>query len=109
MTDAKSVLEALRIRLGEIESEEAALLDIERARVTLLCYCNIPLTAQMPQGLFEAWCIAAEEQLSGVSGGIASISEGDVSISFGKNGASDKGQGQYDWKTTANRFRQLAV
>ncbi len=96
----------MKERLGEDENEQALLLDIERARVMLLCYCNIPLGAEMPQGLFEAWCIAAEELFYGTAGRAASISEGDVSISFKKDGADGAALG---WKTIADRFKRILV
>ena len=109
MTAAKKVLEVLKNRLGDIEDEQAALIGIERARVTLLCYCNIPLSAEMPEGLFEAWCIAAEQQLNGAADGVSSISEGDVSVTFGAPARNYMGQGVSDWKIIANRFRQTAI
>ena len=109
MTAAEKVLEVLKNRLGDVEDEQAAMLDIERARVTLLCYCNIPLAAELPAGLFEAWCIAAEQQLCGASEGVSSISEGDVSVTFGAPARSYMGQGNSDWRIIANRFRQTAI
>ena len=109
MTAAEKVLEVLKTRLGDVGDEQAALLDIERARVTLLCYCNIPLSAEMPAGLFEAWCIAAEQQLNGAADGVSSISEGDVSVTFGTPARNYMGQGIGDWKVIANRFRQTAI
>lgn len=110
MTAAEKVLETLKTRMGEVENEQSVMLDIERARVALLCYCNIPTAAEVPPGLFEAWCIAAEELLvSGGTGGVASVSEGDVSVSFGQPSRSYMGQNQTEWKIIANRFRQTAV
>lgn len=109
MTAAERVLEVLKTRLGEIENEMAAMLDIERARVTLLCYCNIPISADVPPGLFSAWCIAAEQQFTGALDEVSSISEGDVSINFGEPSRSYMGQGETDWKIIANRFRQTAI
>ena len=109
MTAAEKVLEVLKTRLGDIENEMAAMLDIERARVTLLCYCNIPLSADVPPGLFNAWCIAAEQQFTGAENGVSSISEGDVSITFGSPARSYLGQNETDWKIIAMRFRQRAI
>ena len=103
---ADKVLEVLKARQNNDADENKLTADIERARVMLLCYCNIPLNAEMPQGLFEAWCMAAEQLSDGVSGDIASISEGDVSIAFKKQGCEADG---LDWKCIADRFRRMAV
>lgn len=96
----------LKARLGEDIDENRLALDIERARVLVLGYCNIPLNAEMPDGLLEAWCMAAEQLFEGDMGGIASISEGDVSISFKKEGSDAGGLG---WKAAANRFRRMVL
>ena len=83
------------------------MLEIERARAALLCYCNIPLSADVPPGLFNAWCIAAEEMVCG--SGAASVSEGDVSITFGNPARNYIGSGETEWKMIANRFRRTAI
>lgn len=103
---ANLVLETLKTRLGENADEQQLVLDIERARVMLLCYCNIPLNAEMPEGLFEAWCMAAEQIASGAMGEVSSISEGDVSVSFKKDSF---GNGTCGWRTIADKFKRMAV
>jgi|GEM_PF-6450137 len=105
LNGADKVFEALKAHLGEDADAEQLALDIERARVMLLCYCNIPLNAEMPQGLFEAWCMAAEQTATGSMRDVASISEGDVSVAF-KKGDTD---GSLGWKTVADRFKRMAV
>ena len=103
LNGADKVLEVLKARLGEDKTDDLLAADIERARVMLLCYCNIPLVADMPQGLFEAWCMVAEQYASGM-GEVSSVSEGDVSITFKKSGEETLG-----WKTIADRFKRMAV
>ena len=102
MGDADAILEALKVSLGNIENEQQAALMIERARVMVLCYCNIPLNAKMPEGLFEAWEIAAEQLVSGDMGVASAISEGDVSIKFENSGKC------FDWKLIADRFKRMS-
>ena len=106
MNSADKIIEALKMRLGEESDDGQLALAVESARVMLLCYCNIPLNAEMPQGLYEAWKIAAENAACGNMGNVASISEGDVSISFKKDVS---GSGELGWKTIADRFKRMAV
>ena len=104
--DAQTVLQRLKEReqLPDI-SDEAALSMIEAARVQLLGYCNIPLCAEMPEGLAEAWCsLAARLSADGYSQGVSSVSEGDVTVKF--CGSDDALGG---CKAIADRFRRLGI
>lgn len=106
MMDAQTVLQRLKERemLPDI-SDDTALSLIEAARVMLLGYCNIPLCANMPDGLEEAWCsLAARLSADGYSQGVTSISEGDVTVKFA--GGEDSLSG---CKAIANRFRRFCV
>ena len=106
LNGADEIIEALKIRMGEDADIEQIAAAVESARVMLLCYCNIPLNAEMPKGLYQAWIIAAEQSAAGNIGDVASISEGDVSVSFKKSGADGDTLG---WKTVADRFRRMTV
>lgn len=104
--EAQSVLQRLKEReqLPDI-SDDTALSMIEAARVALLGYCNIPLCAEMPEGLAEAWCsLAARLAADGYSQGVSSVSEGDVTVKFCK---SDDALG--GCKAIADRFRRFVI
>ena len=100
------MIEALKLHIGVDAEDEQLALAVESARVMLLCYCNIPLNAEVPQGLFEAWKLAAEQVLAGAVGEVSSISEGDVSIAFKKDAEASSTLG---WKTIADRFRRMVM
>lgn len=104
--DAQTALRRLKERelLSDI-SDDTALSVIEAARVRLLGYCNIPLNAEMPEGLAEAWCsLAAELAGNGYSQGVSSVSEGDVTVKFCGDGDSLGG-----CKAIADRFRRFVI
>ena len=92
-----------------IENEQQYISFIEQAKDSILDYCNIPLKANMPDGLFFAWVetawLTSNSTISNEgSGAIKSISEGDTSISFD---VSQKSKVYADYTTILNRFRRF--
>lgn len=104
--DEQAVLKELKVRLQmDGVSEEAAFSMIEAARLRLLEYCNIPLSARVPEGLFEAWCsLAAQMITDGYCGSAVSVSEGDVAVKFG-----DSGDMPHCCRYAANRHRRMNI
>ncbi len=101
--------ETVLARLKEREllcgaSDTAALSLIEAARVRLLGYCNIPLKAEMPEGLAEVWCsLTALLLADGYPLGVTSVTEGDVSVKFGG------GETLSGCLAQADRFRRMVL
>ena len=86
---------------------------ITQAKDSILSFCNIPLAANMPDGLFYPWVEIGYSFSQGgnmTSGGMAvkSISEGDTSITYGSaESGSVEGSSAVDYTSILNRFRRL--
>lgn len=86
---------------------------IEQAKDSILAYCNIPLKASMPDGLFYAWVEISYATSKGAtmiegSGAIKSVSEGDTTVTFDVGTAVVKSNTvSADYTTILNRFRRL--
>ena len=88
---------------------------IDQAKEAILNYCNIPVKADMPDGLFYAWVeigwTAESSSSSGQAvGTVKAITEGDTTVTFDAgsvtsnltiNGAIEK------YRSTLVRYRQL--
>lgn len=103
--NAETVLQRLKEREQLCgASDTAALSLIEAARVKLLGYCNIPLKAEMPEGLAEVWCsLTARLLAEGYPMSVSSVSEGDVSVKFGGGDIFD------DCMAQADRYRRMTL
>lgn len=116
MKTAQDVLDEWVLR-GYITAEQAADLKytsyINQAKDSILSYCNIPLAAQMPDGLFYAWVEIGWATANGAtmvqgSGAIKSVSEGDTKIDYDVGTTVVKGSTvTADYTTILNRFRRL--
>ena len=95
-----------------IENEQQYISFIEQAKDSILAYCNIPLKANMPDGLFFAWVEVAWATSKGTisiegSGAIKSISEGDTSVTFDVGTKIETTNVSVDYTAILNRFRRL--
>lgn len=103
--EAEIILNRLKERglAGEMSDEEI-LPFIEEARIRLLGYCNIPIKAKMPEGLYEVWnAIAIRLLTDGELREVASVSEGDITVKF-----SDRDE-LFGLKAAADRYRRLHI
>lgn len=86
---------------------------IEQAKDSILAYCNIPLKASMPDGLFFAWVEISYATSKGAtmiqgSGAIKSISEGDTTVTYDVGTTVVKGDAvSIDYTAILNRYRRL--
>lgn len=100
------VLVELVKRGKAVGDEPAALSYIDQAAELIESYCNLPI---VPDGLFYAWVEVSSCLISSGGGGgdnVASISEGDTSISFrSQREQSDILSG---YKSILNRYRRMA-
>ncbi len=87
---------------------------IEQSKDSILAYCNIPLKANMPDGLFFVWVEMSYSASKGVTlieggGAIKSISEGDTTITYdvGTSVVKDNSTVVVDYKSILNRYRRL--
>lgn len=103
---ATDVLTELMLRGKAVGDEPAALSYIHQAAESIKAYCNLPT---VPEGLFYAWVEVASCLISSGGGGgdnVASISEGDTSISF--RPTSEQSDILSGYKSILNRYRRMA-
>lgn len=102
---------------GYITAEQSAnpkwLSYISQAKDTMLSYCNIPIKADMPDGLYYAWVDIAWGIAQGTltiegSGEIKSVSEGDTTITYDVGTKVVKNDVSLNYMTTLNRYRRIA-
>jgi hypothetical protein len=109
---------------GYVTEEEAAansqrfLSFIRQAGEEILNFCNIPVCAPVPDGLFYVWTDYSHDiaafygaMPAGGSDGIKSISEGDTTITFADTGSfsgSDGESGIQKYRASLYRYRRLA-
>lgn len=118
MKTAQDVLKEWKVR-GYIptglsdEEEERYLSYIYQAKDAMLSYCNIPLAAEMPDGLFYPWVEISYSSSKGAnllqgSGAVKSVTEGDTTITFDV-GAVQPGENTVfvDYSAILNRFRRM--
>lgn len=85
---------------------------IAQAKDAVLAYCNIPLRAPIPDGLFYPWVEIAWGMSNGTvtvegSGEIKSISEGDTSITFDVGTSVTKTTTTVSYNAILNRYRRM--
>lgn len=100
------VLNELVLRGKAVGDEPAALSYIAQAEESIKAYCNLPT---VPEGLFFAWVEVASYLISSGGGGgdnVASISEGDTSISF--RSPAEQSDIISGFKPLLNRYRRMA-
>ncbi len=103
---ASDVLTELVKRGKAAGGEPAALSYIDQAAELIKSYCNLPT---VPDGLFYAWVEVSSCLISSGGGGgdgVASISEGDTSISF--RSQSEQSDILSGYKSILNRYRRMA-
>lgn len=103
---ATDVLNELVMRGQAVGDAPAALSYINQAAESIKTYCNLPT---VPEGLFFAWAEVASCLISSGGGGgdhVASISEGDTSISF--RPAAEQSDILSGYKSILNRYRRMA-
>lgn len=103
---ATDVLNELVMRGKAVGDAPAALSYIAQAGESIKAYCNLPT---VPEGLFYAWVEVASCLISAGGGGgdnVASISEGDTSISF--RSAAEQSDILSGFKPLLNRYRRMA-
>ena len=103
---------------GYITAEQAKSPDkyisyINQAKESILGYCNIPLNAQMPDGLFYPWVEIAWSTAQGMTsvegtGAIKSISEGDTTITYDVGTTVIQNKTILDYTAILNRYRRIA-
>jgi len=86
---------------------------INQAKDTILSYCNIPLKAQMPDGLFYAWTEIAWGTAQGTltvdgTGAIKSVSEGDTTITYDVGTKVVKSDIVLTHMSVLDRYRRIA-
>ena len=86
---------------------------ISQAKDAILSYCNIPLKADMPDGLFYPWVEIAHSTAQGFSaiqgsGEIKSVSEGDTTITYDVGVTTVTNNAMVDYMSTLNTFRRIA-
>ena len=94
------------VKRGQAEAASASALSyIEQAAEQIKSYCNLPT---VPNGLFYAWVGVSSCLISSGGGGgdVASIKEGDTSITF----RSDREQSDIlsGYKSILNGYRRMA-
>ena len=99
------------------ENKEAHLTDIFQAKSEILAYCNIQLTAAMPDGVLYAWANIARDmrnqaEICEQPYTVKSVSEGGDSITF----AASSGYGQIEGKSVLfnythilNQYRRMPI
>lgn len=103
---ANDVLAELVLRGKAAGDDPAALSYINQAAETIKAYCNLPT---VPDGLFFAWVEVASCLISSGGGGgdsVASVSEGDTSITFRPQ--SEQSDILSGYKSILNRYRRMA-
>lgn len=87
---------------------------IDQAKESILNYCNIPVRANMPDGLFYAWVEigwAAETAETGQSGtdAVKAITEGDTTVTFatGDVATASLSGAMQAHKAVLNQYRRL--
>lgn len=86
---------------------------IQQAKESILSYCNIPLAAPMPDGLFYPWVEIGWATANGAtlvqgSGAVKSMTEGDTTITYDVGTTVVKGNTvTVDYSTILGRFRRL--
>ena len=103
---ANDVLNELVMRGKAVGDAPAALSYIAQAAESIKAYCNLPA---VPAGLFFAWVEVASCLISSGGGGgdnVASISEGDTSITF--RPAAEQSDILSGFKPILNRYRRMA-
>lgn len=87
---------------------------IDQTKYEILSYCNIPILAQIPEGLFYVWVGMAWEGSQGLtaisgSGAVKSVTEGDTTVQFDV-GTTVTGTAQHaDYYAMLNRYRRLPL
>ncbi len=103
---ANDVLNELVLRGKAVGEGPAALSYISQAAESIKAYCNLPT---VPEGLFYAWVEVASCLISSGGGGgdnVASISEGDTSITF--RSPAEQSDILSGFKPLLNRYRRMA-
>lgn len=86
---------------------------INQAKDVILSYCNIPLTASMPDGLFYPWVEISWATVNGAtlvhgSGAIKAVTEGDTKVEFDVGTTVVKGAATaVDYTAVLRRFRRM--
>lgn len=85
---------------------------ISQAKDAILSYCNIPLNAQMPDGLFYPWVEIAWNAAQGTTslqgtGAVKSISEGDTTVTYDVGTKVIKHDAMLGYTSILDRFRRL--
>lgn len=104
---AKNDVLAALVTRGVIASvnDAAAGSYVDQAADSIKAYCNLPV---MPDALFWAWVDISSRLIasSGGGGNVASIKEGDTSVTFAA--ATEQPDVLSGYKPLLNRFRRLA-
>nr|DAJ95976.1 MAG TPA: head to tail adaptor [Caudoviricetes sp.] len=85
---------------------------ILQAKDTILAYCNIPLAADMPDGLFYVWVELAYATLNSAvatqgTGIVKSIAEGDTTVQFETGAEQADTKPPTDYRSILNRYRRM--
>lgn len=85
---------------------------ISQAKDAILSYCNIPLSAQMPDGLFAPWVEIAWKTAQGTTtvqgtGAVKSVSEGDTTVTYDVGTKVVKQEVMLNYTSILDRFRRL--
>lgn len=103
---ASDVLAEIVLRGKAVGEEPAALSYINQASASIKAYCNL---VTIPDGLFYAWVEIASCLASSGGGGsdsVASISEGDTSISY--RSPTEQSDILSGYKPLLNHYRRMA-
>ncbi|WP_312645366.1 hypothetical protein [Hydrogenoanaerobacterium sp.] len=97
---------------AEQSTEPKYLSYINQAKDSILSYCNIPLKAQMPDGLFYPWVEIAWSTAQGMTaiqgtGAVKSVSEGDTTITYDAGATVVKNDAMLDYTSVLDRYRRL--
>lgn len=86
---------------------------INQAKDIILSYCNIPLVASMPDGLFYPWVEISWATVNGAtlvqgSGAIKAVTEGDTKVEFDVGTTVVKGTATaVDYTAALRRYRRM--
>ena len=97
---------------AEQSSEPKYLSYINQAKDAILYYCNIPLKADMPNGLFYPWVEIAWNAAQGTTmvqgtGAVKSVSEGDTTVTYDVGTTVIKNNAMLNYMSILDRFRRL--
>lgn len=97
---------------AEQSSDSKYLSFIDQAKQSILAYCNIPLAAPMPDGLFYPWVEISWATANGMTtmqgtGAIKSVSEGDTTVTYDVGTTVVKNDAMISFASILNRYRRM--